>query len=72
MFSSLEQEPKGISRRSGCLVHWITYETLKEAEYASSIAKHNARVLRANGYDFGMESPGFIRQIGEHFEVTFP
>lgn len=72
MFSSLKQEPKGVSSRNGCLVHWITYNTMQEAEFASSIAKHNASILRARGYDFGMESPGFIRQIGQHFEVTFP
>jgi hypothetical protein len=52
-------EPK--HRRSGCKVSWNYYETLAEAEAAADVAKAEAIELEKLGYDWGYQSPGFIR-----------
>lgn len=57
--------PQGEAVRSGCKVCWYYYRTEAEAQAASKVAKHNARIDAAAGYDFGYQSPGWITPPGE-------
>lgn len=59
----------------GCKVCWYTYATEAEAIAASLVARHNAAIDAAAGYDFGFQSPGAIHEItgesGTSYRVTF-
>lgn len=68
-----KQYPKGyISWTSGCKVGWITYDDKQKAEKCSEIAKHNANILLAYGFDFGYQFPGAILETEEGYKVTIP
>lgn len=65
--------PKAISRRGGCKVSWMTFDTLKKAEAASKCALVEARYLERLGYDWGYCAPGSITKTAEgHYEVCIP
>ena len=76
----LKQYPEYELFRSGIKVSWYFYDTREEAEKASKIAVHNARILEAQGYDWGYQCPGEIKEVkpggwyGDKtgFEVTIP
>ncbi len=56
--------------RFGCKVNWRYYGTLKEAEEAAVLARHNALIDERLGYDFGFCTPGEIRKMDDGtFEV---
>lgn len=57
--------PDYVAIRSGMKVCWYYYATEEEAAAASKIAKHNAAIDEAAGYDFGYQMPGSIRKPGE-------
>lgn len=59
--SKYQTVPRGKEQRVGCKVSWQYYETEEAAKAASIVAKHNARLDAAAGYDFGYQSPGSIR-----------
>lgn len=52
--------PEGLSYIPGAKVSWRVYATEGEANAAAEIAKHNARIDAAEGYDFGFMTPGEI------------
>jgi hypothetical protein len=59
--------------RSGCKVSWYIYDSRADAEACSEAAKHNARIDRSLGYDFGFCSPGSITVLPDgRFEVCIP
>jgi len=59
--------------RSGCKVGWRTYATRKEAEKCAEAARLNGIVKACQGYDFGYQVPGSIRQLADgRFEVCIP
>ncbi len=47
--------------RVGIKVSWHYYQSEADAKVASEAAKHNGRFLEEQGFDFGYQSPGFIR-----------
>lgn len=55
--------PKPVKSRIGCKVSWNYYQTEGEAETCAKAARHNAEIAESLGYDFGYQSPGFIRQV---------
>lgn len=57
--------PPHAAYRGGCKVSFRYYKTEEEANAAAEIAKHNARIDRSLGYDFGYMCPGDVRLI-EH------
>lgn len=75
-----KQYPKYQDSRSGIKVSWYFYESREDAEKASKAARHNAIRLEQQGYDWGYQSPGQIKEIkpggwyGDKtgFEVTIP
>lgn len=64
--------PPGYKYRGGCKVAWLTYPTRELAEEAAKVAKEEAKYRAAQGYDFGYQSPGSIREVNGEFEVTVP
>lgn len=60
-----------VSYQAGCKVSWYVFSTEAEAIEAAKVAKHNAKIDEANGYDFGFQIPGEIRQVHNGWEVTF-
>jgi hypothetical protein len=57
--------PKAVEARVGIKVCWYYYKTEEEAIAASEVAKHNARIDEAAGYDFGYQMPGSILKPGQ-------
>jgi hypothetical protein len=51
--------------RVGIKVQWHYYKDKVVAEAAGKIARHNAEIDAAQGYDFGYQSPGSVRLIDE-------
>jgi hypothetical protein len=64
--------PTPISKRSGGKLGWSMYATRPEAERAAEIARHNARLDEAQGYDWGFCTPGEITARPGGFEVSHP
>lgn len=62
--------PKPIKTVVGSKVSWKTYATIDEAMQAASVARHNAEIDEAMGYDFGFMSPGEIKKTDEGYEVV--
>lgn len=70
-------EPHSDALRVGIKVHWLYFRDKAQAEAAAPIARHNASVAAAEGYDFGYQSPGHLKLIdhGDYagmWEVCFP
>lgn len=56
--------------RGGCKVSWLIYKDKATAEIAAEIAKHNAQLDAARGYDFGFQCPGTIDELKDgRYEV---
>lgn len=71
--SKLMPYPPCQDERVGCKVSWYTYVNEADAKEASRAAEHNARILEAQGYDFGYQAPGHVsKQPDGRFEVTIP
>jgi hypothetical protein len=64
--------PKYDDSRSGNKVGWLYYTSKDKALEASGVAKHNAEIRWAEGFDFGYQSPGSIREVDGRFEVCIP
>jgi len=69
--------PKPDQTRIGIKVRWYYYADKAKADEAAAIAKKEAPVREAQGYDFGYQSPGVIRGIDNGFfpglyEVCLP
>ena len=59
--------------RSGCKVSWNIYGSMEEALVCSRVAKYNAKIDAAMGYDFGFCAPGSIDELPDgRFEVCIP
>jgi len=60
--------PKEDDLRTGCKVSWHYYRSKEDAEKCAEAAKHNARIQRWEGYDFGYCAPGSITlmKAGKH------
>ena len=56
--------PEPEKRRGGIKVSWHYYITEEAAKACAEAAKHNAVIAESLGYDFGYQSPGFIRRCG--------
>lgn len=70
--------PEPVTSRSGCKVSWNYYVTEDDANACSKAAIHNAKLDRAQGYDFGYCAPGQVvkmasdaryRELGKVLEV---
>lgn len=61
-----------ISMRVGIKVSWRTYAKRADAEKAAEAARWNAAIQSDLGYDFGYQSPGWIDEKADGFEVTLP
>ena len=70
--SKLKPYPKPVASRSGCKVSWNYYDDEETAKAASAAARHNARVLEEQGYEWGYQSPGSVHldKATGRFEVT--
>ena len=73
----LLKKPESARLEVGMKVCWNYYNTLDDAERASAVAQAQAAVRADQGYDFGYQTCGAIKQVkgpnGEtQFEVTFP
>ena len=64
--------PKSTRSRIGAKVCWHVYATLPEAKAAAEIARQNAEIDAAAGYDFGFMTPGSIREVDDGYEVCCP
>lgn len=72
--------PKPQNTRIGIKVRWYYYKDKADAEKAAEVARREAPVREAQGYDFGYQSPGSIHKFdadqgGEYaglYEVTLP
>jgi len=64
-YDKWQRYPKEVARRSGCKVSWNYYKTLEEAKVCSKAAYENSFIAEAEGYDFGYQAPGAIRQVTE-------
>jgi len=64
--------PTPVKMRSGAKVGWLYYRTKEEAVKASYRAKSRAKLLAAQGYDFGYLTPGTIRETDGLWEVVIP
>lgn len=70
--------PPHAEYRGGAKVSWRYYATQAEADTCAAAAKHNARIMESQGYDWGYQSPGSIAGPGrqnfhpELFEVCCP
>lgn len=73
---SLTDYPAGQGYRGGCKVAWLFYTSRENAEAAAEIAKTRARRKEEQGYDWGYQMPGEIRETKcdgvAGFEVTIP
>lgn len=72
MSNGIKPYPKPASMRSGCKVSWYTYSAKAAAYSASLIARDNAKILEAQGYDFGYQSPGSVAKVKDGYEVVIP
>ena len=64
--------PKYDSVKSGNKVSWIYYTSKDKALEASEVAKHNAEIKLAQGYDFGYQAPSSVEEVDGRFEVCIP
>lgn len=64
-------QPKYDNIRVGCKVSWLYFKDEAAARAAVPIAKHNAALDEAAGYDFGYQSPGSIRKMGDDGKGEF-
>jgi hypothetical protein len=55
--------PKPVKTRIGVKVRWYYYEEMEDAQKAAKVAKAEAPVREAQGYDFGYQSPGSITLV---------
>jgi hypothetical protein len=62
-YATWQQYPKEDARRGGCKVSWNYYRKREDAETCAKAAKHNAQISLREGYDFGYQSPGSIREV---------
>jgi len=58
--------PQSVTTRVGIKVMWLYFKTKPEAEAASKVAVHNAKIAANQGYDFGYQSPGAIRKMAQY------
>lgn len=71
--NELKGYPAPDDRRSGNKVAWNTYAMRSKATLCASAAKHNARILLGQGYDFGYQEPGTVTTLEDgRFEVCIP
>lgn len=70
--SKLVDYPTPVKSRGGCKVSWAYYATEAEARECAIAARRNARVLEAQGYDFGYMAPGAVNEVDGLFEVCLP
>lgn len=69
----LKKYPKEIRQESGSKIGWLYYKSKAKALEASEIAKHNAEIKTAKGFDFGYQSPGDVRECENgDFVVIIP
>lgn len=61
-----------IATRSGFKVAWLLYDSEATAMACSPIAYKQGLIRAAQGYDFGYQSPGFVRQVEDGWEVVIP
>jgi hypothetical protein len=79
MPSKLKHYPTPQAKDCGCKVSWNGYTSEADAKPCSEAARHNGRILEAQGYDFGYQSPGEIRgpdnsanRLPGYYTVTLP
>ncbi len=56
--SKYQVPPKADATEGGCKVGWSFYRDENVAKKAAEVAKHNAMLDSARGYDFGFQTPG--------------
>lgn len=62
-----------IARRSGCKVGWVTVDNQAEATKLAKQARKSAERMWDQGYDFGFQSPGQVKDHGDGtYTVTTP
>lgn len=64
--------PPRLARVSGAKVERYYYGTEAKALAASEAAKHNARILARQGFDFGFAEVGRVRPPCPGTEAYFP
>ena len=55
--------PAPQDRRIGIKVRWFYYAEEEDAKKAAEVARREAPVREAQGYDFGYQSPGSITKV---------
>jgi hypothetical protein len=55
--------PEPVEKRIGIKVSWYYFTEREQAETCAKAARHNAGIQASLGYDFGYNSPGYIRQL---------
>jgi hypothetical protein len=58
--------------RSGIKVAWLLYDSKENAMECSPIAYREGIYYANQGYDFGYQSPGSVREVKDGWEVTIP
>ena len=69
MPSKLQEYPTHQHVRSGCKVSWLYYAKEEDARKAAAAAKANAKILAAQGFDFGYQSPGYIDKLADDLSI---
>ena len=64
-YDAWQSYPKPVAKRSGCKVSWAYYRTKEDADACSKAAYANSLIAASEGFDFGYQAPGCIRQITE-------
>ncbi len=63
---------KPVAQRSGNKVGWATFATKEEAERVAAWATVEAEIKARQGFDFGYQCPGSIREVAGGYEVCLP
>lgn len=61
-----------IRTESGNKVGWEIYPTKAGADHRAKSAKRQAELRARQGYDFGYQTPGSVKQVEDGWSVCVP